>query len=212
MDYTLLGFNILTFIYIIGSITFIIGLKMLSHPETARRGNLIAAAGMTLAIFGTIFLYKDELGNKLNNYAWIFGGLMIGGIVGVLSAKKVKMTAMPEMVSMFNGMGGACAALISINEFRHLQHEDFFLVRALVPDPNDFSVAAEGVRAPAGVLITIFLGLIIGSISFAGSMIAWGKLNGRIKDFAFPGQHIVNLILLTAAVGLSIYIISDPLT
>lgn len=210
MDYTLLGFNVLTLVYIIGSVTFILGLKMLSHPETARRGNLIAAAGMTLAIFGTIFLYKDELGNKLNNYAWIFGGLVIGGIVGVLSAKKVKMTAMPEMVSMFNGMGGACAALISINEFRHLQHQDFFLVRAVVPDPSDFSVAAEGVGVPAGVLITIFLGLIIGSVSFAGSMIAWGKLNGKIKDFAFPGQHIVNLLTLVAAVGLSVYIISNP--
>jgi H+-translocating NAD(P) transhydrogenase subunit beta len=210
MDYTLLGFNILTLIYIIASVTFIVGLKMLSHPETARRGNLVAAAGMTLAIFGTIFLYKDELGNKLHNYAWIFGGLVIGGIVGVLSAKKVKMTAMPEMVSMFNGMGGACAALISINEFRHLAHEDFFLVRAVVPDPNDFSVAAEGVKAPAGVLITIFLGLIIGSVSFAGSMIAWGKLNGKIKDFAFPGQHIVNIVLLLTAISLSVYIISDP--
>ena len=195
MDYTLLGFNVLTLVYIIASVTFILGLKMLSHPETARRGNLIAAAGMTLAIFGTVFLYKDELGNKLHNYAWIFGGLVIGGIVGVLSAKKVKMTAMPEMVSMFNGMGGACAALISINEFRHLQHQDFFLVRAVVPDPNDFSVAAEGVGVPAGVLITIFLGLIIGSVSFAGSMIAWGKLNGKIKDFAFPRISTTSVVL-----------------
>src|SRR5215203_3284876 len=154
MDYTLLGFNILTFIYIIGSITFIIGLKMLSHPETARRGNLIAAAGMTLAIFGTIFLYKDELGNKLNNYAWIFGGLMIGGIVGVLSAKKVKMTAMPEMVSMFNGMGGACAALISIIEFNHFLKESFVI---RVDDPMDNSVLGQGIGVDYGMLITIFL-------------------------------------------------------
>src|SRR5215218_1902188 len=117
--------GLLTIIYLIASVTFIIGLKMLSHPETARKGNLIAATGMTLAIIGTIFLYKDELGNKLHNYLWIFGGLMIGGVVGVMSARKVKMTAMPEMVSLFNGTGGACAALISINEFRHLAHEDF---------------------------------------------------------------------------------------
>ncbi len=113
--------NLLTLIYLIGSVTFIIGLKMLSNPAKARRGNLIAAGGMALAIVGTIFLYTNEDGKKLGNYGWIFGGLVIGTIIGTLAAKKVKMTAMPEMVSMFNGMGGACAALISIVEFSHLQ-------------------------------------------------------------------------------------------
>src|SRR5689334_12062117 len=113
-------FDILTICYLGGSITFILGLKMLSNPASARRGNLIAAFGMSIAILGTIFLYRDDEGNKLHNYAWIFGGILIGGIVGTLAAKKVKMTAMPEMVSMFNGMGGACAALISIVEFNHL--------------------------------------------------------------------------------------------
>src|SRR5215470_2770639 len=112
--------NILTLCYLVGAVTFILGLKMLSHPATARKGNQIAGAGMMLAILGTIFLYRDDEGNKLHNYAWIFGGILIGGIVGTLAAKKVKMTAMPEMVSMFNGMGGACAALISIVEFNHM--------------------------------------------------------------------------------------------
>src|SRR5215211_1523091 len=111
--------NILTVCYLIGSLTFIVGLKMLSNPATARRGNLIAAAGMTVAIIGTIFLYEED-GRKLGNYAWIFGGIIVGGVIGTLAAKKVKMTAMPEMVSLFNGMGGACAALISIVEFNHL--------------------------------------------------------------------------------------------
>src|SRR4029079_3959052 len=114
--------NILTLCYLIGSITFILGLKMLSNPASARKGNLVAAAGMTIAIFGTIFLYEAN-GEKLHNYLWIFAGLAIGGVVGTLAAKKVKMTAMPEMVSLFNGMGGACAALISIVEFNHLAHE-----------------------------------------------------------------------------------------
>ena len=119
-------FSILTLCYLIGSVTFIIGLKMLSNPATARKGNLIAAAGMTIAIFGTIFLYRDEeSGERLHNYGWIFLGLAIGGIVGTLAAKKVKMTAMPEMVSLFNGMGGACAALISLIEFGHYAHSDF---------------------------------------------------------------------------------------
>src|ERR1700716_621461 len=112
--------NILTLCYLIGSVTFIIGLKMLSNPARARRGNLIAAGGMAIAIAGTIFLYRDSENNRLHNYGWIFGGILIGAVVGTLAAKKIKMTAMPEMVSMFNGMGGACAALISIVEFNHI--------------------------------------------------------------------------------------------
>src|SRR6478672_7192844 len=114
--------SILTLSYLFASVTFILGLKMLSSPATARNGNLIAASGMTLAIVTTIFLYRDEDGNRLHNYGWIFGGIAIGAIIGTLAAKKVKMTAMPEMVSMFNGMGGACAALISLIEFNHLAH------------------------------------------------------------------------------------------
>ena len=98
-----MGLNILTLCYLIGSVTFILGLKMLSNPATARKGNLIAAGGMIIAILGTIFLY-EEGGQKLGNYAWVFGGIAIGTVIGFLSAKKVKMTAMPEMVSMFNGI------------------------------------------------------------------------------------------------------------
>jgi len=172
-----MSFSVLSIIYLLGSVTFIIGLKMLSHPATARKGNLIAAGGMTLAILGTIFLYEHN-GERLHNYGWIFTGLIIGGVIGVLAAKKVKMTAMPEMVSLFNGTGGACAALISAIEFRHL---------------------SENV-VTTGELLTILLGLMIGAVSFAGSMIAWGKLNGRIKDFAFNGQHIVNQIVLAVMV------------
>jgi NAD(P) transhydrogenase subunit beta len=204
--------SILTVIYLVASVTFIIGLKMLSHPETARRGNLVAAAGMTLAVFGTIFLYQDQLtGEKLHNYGWIFGGLVIGGIIGTLAAKKVKMTAMPEMVSLFNGMGGACAALISMIEFGHYAQNNFLIKIAESYGP-DTQIGSDLLELPvrSGTLITIFLGLIIGSISFAGSMIAWGKLNGRVKDFAFKGQHIINMLLLLAAIGLSVYIIINP--
>ena len=155
--------HLLTIIYLIASISFIVGLKMLAHPARARKGNLIAAAGMALAILGTIFLFEED-GIKLGNHLWVFSGLLIGSVIGTIAAKKVKMTAMPEMVSMFNGMGGACAALIGIVEYNHLQH--------------------HGIVAPKGMLLIIVLGLIIGSISFAGSMIAWGKLNGKIKDYA----------------------------
>lgn len=189
--------NILTICYLIGSVTFILGLKMLSHPATARKGNLIAAAGMTIAIFGTIFLYRDDEGNKLHNYGWIFGGIAIGALVGTLAAKKVKMTAMPEMVSLFNGMGGACAALISIVEFNHLAKA--------AGGWTSLSESSNGL--PVGFILIILLGLIIGSVSFAGSMIAWGKLNGKVKDFSFKGQHIFNLLLLAVIVVLTTYLI-----
>ena len=178
--------HLLTIIYLIASISFIVGLKMLAHPARARKGNLIAAAGMALAILGTIFLYEED-GIKLGNHLWIFSGLLIGSVIGTFAAKKVKMTAMPEMVSMFNGMGGACAALIGIVEYNHLQH--------------------HGIVAPKGMLLIIVLGLIIGSISFAGSMIAWGKLNGKIKDYAFKGQHFFNILLLLIILALAIYFI-----
>lgn len=184
--------SILTICYLIGSITFILGLKMLSNPASARRGNLVAAAGMTVAIIGTIFLYQED-GHRLHNHLWIFAGLIIGGIVGTVAARKVKMTAMPEMVSLFNGMGGACAALISIVEFNHLN------AGVLIPGYD---------QMPVGTLLIIILGLVIGSVSFAGSMIAWGKLNGRIKDFSFKGQHIVNLLILAVIVALSFVLLT----
>ena len=187
--------SILTICYLIGSLTFIVGLKMLSNPATARNGNLVAATGMIIAIIGTIFLYEED-GQKLGNYAWIFGGIVVGSIIGTLAAKKVKMTAMPEMVSLFNGMGGACAALISIVEFNHLYH----------------AIEIPGYDVmPFGALLIISIGLIIGSVSFAGSVIAWGKLNGSIKDFAFKGQHIVNLLILAVIVTLTVILLSGQI-
>ena len=196
--------NILTLCYLVGSVTFILGLKMLSNPATARRGNLIAAAGMSIAIAGTIFLYRDDNGSRLHNYAWIFGGLVIGGIIGTMAAKKVKMTAMPEMVSMFNGMGGACAALISIVEFNHLVKR---LPEYTLFPGSDGGFAHYDLRLSQGHLLIILLGLIIGSISFAGSMIAWGKLNGSIKDHSFKGQQIFNNILFFGAITLAVILL-----
>jgi NAD(P) transhydrogenase subunit beta len=203
-------FSILTVIYLIASVTFILGLKMLSHPETARKGNLVAASGMTLAIFGTIFLYQDlDSGEKLHNYGWIFAGLMVGGVIGTLIARRVKMTAMPEMVSLFNGMGGACAALISIAEFNHFASSDFaFHISQAFPGESTVDIQDFALPLQTGTMITIFLGLIIGSVSFAGSIIAWGKLNGQIQDWSFRGQHIVNLIVLACIIGLSVFLLA----
>jgi NAD(P) transhydrogenase subunit beta len=198
--------NILTLCYLLASVTFIIGLKMLSNPTTARSGNLVAAAGMTIAILGTIFLYQDDAGNKLHNYGWIFGGILIGSIVGTLAAKKVKMTAMPEMVSMFNGMGGACAALISTVEFNHLIKETGEDGWTMYPPLSRLHETGI-INIPTGQILVILLGLIIGSSSFAGSMIAWGKLNGTVRDFSFKGQHLFNMLLLLIILALSVYLV-----
>ena len=187
-----MGISILSICYLVASVTFILGLKMLSNPATARRGNLIAAGGMIIAIAGTIFLYENE-GKKLGNYAWIFSAIIIGSVIGTLVAKKVKMTAMPELVSFFNGMGGACAALISIVEFDYLYREHR-MADTLFSDV-----------IPAGHYLAIIAGTIIGSVSFIGSMIAWGKLSGKIKDYSFKGQHLFNLIVLFFVVGMAVY-------
>jgi len=171
-------------IYLLGSVFFIVGLKMLSGPKTARNGNFLAAAGMSIAILGTIFIHTNEDGELIGNYGWIFGGIAIGTVIGWISAKKVKMTAMPQMVSLFNGMGGACAALISLVEFGHLHAE----------------------ASPATVL-TIVAGLVIGSVSFSGSIIAYAKLQEIMKKtFRLPAQNILTLVLLIATLGLTVYI------
>ena len=173
---------ILQLCYLIGSVTFIMGLKMLSHPDTARKGNLIAAAGMVIAIFATIFLYEHD-GQRLHNYVWIFGALILGTVVGTMAAKKVQMTAMPEMVSLFNGMGGACAMLISLVEYNKPELKS------------------------TGTMLVIALGMMIGTVSFAGSVIAWGKLNGRIKDRTIPGGQAINFIIFAGLIALVIMVV-----
>ncbi|MBX5439715.1 MAG: NAD(P)(+) transhydrogenase (Re/Si-specific) subunit beta [Thermoflavifilum sp.] len=195
-----MGVAILSLCYLIGSVTFIVGLKMLSHPRTARNGNLVAAAGMGIAIIGTIFLYRTDEGLPLHNYGWIFSGLIIGGIMGTVLARKVKMTAMPEMVSLFNGMGGLCAALISVNEFDHLLHV------------NPLLLVATALISGNNLILHVFIilaGLIIGSISFAGSMIALGKLAGKIGVWRFQGQQALNIAVLVITLLLAIGLLTN---
>ena len=170
--------HILELVYLIASVTFMLGLKMLSKPDSARRGNLIAAFGMGIAIFSTIFLYVGSNGNNLNNLPWIFGALLVGTLIGVYMAKSVQMTSMPQMVSFFNGMGGACAALISIIEYNHLIN--------------------SGMEVNGQHLLIILAGLVIGSISFSGSIIAFGKLEGKIGDYNLPLQRVFNLGLMAS--------------
>ena len=169
---------LLELFYIVGCVTFIIGLKMLSSPDTARKGNYIAASGMVLAIIGTIFFYRNEAGNPVGNIPWIIGGLAIGGGLGYLMAVKVQMTAMPQMVSFFNGTGGACSALIASMEL--------------------FSSS----NTEPGFLLVAYLGIGVGTITFSGSMVAFGKLDSKIKDIRSRLMPYINLLLFAVVVGL----------
>ena len=173
--------TLLQIIYLLASVSFIVGLKMLSSPKTARQGNFLAAAGMGLAIVATIFLFQSKEGTFLGNKLWIFAGIAIGTFMGTLSAKRVKMTAMPQMVSLFNGMGGACAAAISLVEFTHLNN-----------------------NSPAGMIFVVVAGLVIGSVSFSGSIIAYAKLQEIMKSTKkLPGHNLLTAGLLIGIVVLT---------
>ncbi|TYA74798.1 NAD(P)(+) transhydrogenase (Re/Si-specific) subunit beta [Seonamhaeicola marinus] len=172
----------LSIIYLIATVTFIVGLKRLGHPDTAKSGNLIAAAGMGLAIVGTIFIHDLEVPTII--YILIGIAILVGAIIGWLIAVKVEMTKMPELVSLFNGFGGASAALIGIVEFGN----------------TDISTTS------ASMVATILAAVIIGAITFSGSLMAWGKLNGKVKSvIKIPQYNIVNNIFIIAVVGLAAY-------
>ena len=187
--------SILEISYILASILFILGLKKLSHPDTARSGNLWAAAGMGLAILFTILFHKTKMEDGsfqgIHNVPWIVAALVIGSVVGWFAAKKVKMTAMPQMVSLFNGMGGACAALISLMEF---------------PKMQDHLASQHITNMMSGEALAILLGLMIGGVSFAGSMIAFGKLDERIGDIKSPILRYINLSFLVILLVFVVYI------
>lgn len=170
--------SLLEICYLIASVTFVLGLKLMGNPRSARQGNLIAAAGMGVAIFGTIFLHEKEVPMLI--YGLIGLALLIGTIAGWVTARKVAMTKMPELVSLFNGMGGACAALISLIEYPNLKNE-------------------------TGSLIAVLAGLIIGTVSFSGSIIAFMKLNGSLnKAIRLPQYNILNTIMMAVVLGLGV--------
>lgn len=188
-----LGDSVLEIFYLIASVLFIYGLKMLSHPDTAKKGNLWAAVGMFIAIVSTLFLYRHE-GEGIHNLGLIFLAIALGTVTGWIIAKRVKMTEMPQLVSFFNGMGGAAAALISLMEFPNIQQE-------LIRQHGLFNWQA----------LVIFLGLIIGSVSFSGSMIAYGKLAGKIRDIRKPILRFINVTLFVGILAFMLFIMAqDP--
>ncbi|MFQ5659895.1 MAG: NAD(P)(+) transhydrogenase (Re/Si-specific) subunit beta [Gammaproteobacteria bacterium] len=167
--------------YVVAAALFIYGLKMLSSPATARNGNLVSAIGMLIAVVVTL------LDQSIVEYQWIITGAIIGTVIGALAARLVAMTAMPEMVALFNGFGGLASLLVGW--------------AALFASGNS-----------TFTIVTIFLSIFIGGVTFTGSVIAWGKLSELIsgKPYLFAGQRIVNSILLLAIIGLGIMFSHDP--
>jgi NAD(P) transhydrogenase subunit beta len=177
--------SIVNLAYLIGATSFVWGLRQLSTPDTARKGNLLAAFGMGIAIIATMVL---PMAGAPNNYAWIIGGMVLGGIIGFFAAKKVQMTAMPQMVSIFNGLGGACAVVLAMTELVHFYSG---------------TSAMNG-----GQLFIVLTTLLIGGIAFTGSMLAFAKLQGLVWDsqVTLPKHNIINMILLAATIGVTAYL------
>jgi len=170
-------------VYILASVLFIFGLKMLGSPETARKGNLVSAMGMLIAVVVTL------LDQSIIDFKWIFVGLVLGSLVGVIAAMKVKMTAMPEMVAIFNGFGGIASLLVGSSEY--------------------LSENLLSAQHNTGILIPIFLTVVIGGLTFTGSLIAYGKLSGTItgNPVIYKGQQWINGILMAALLFLGIEMI-----
>jgi H+-translocating NAD(P) transhydrogenase subunit beta len=157
--------------YLIAAVLFVIGLKLLSKPSSARAGNLWAASGMLLAMITTLIFHRDEHGNPiyLANLILILFTILISSAIGWIMARKVKMTAMPQMVSFFNATGGAASGLVALIEYSN---------------PENTS------------LLVTLLGLVVGNIAFSGSMIAYWKLDGKIKDWTSHAMKYINLVMI----------------
>ena len=172
--------------YLVAASLFIIGLKQLGSPASARRGNQLAAVGMLIAVVATL------LEQQVLNYTLILAGVVIGSVIGAIAAYRVAMTAMPQMVGIFNGLGGAASALVAIAEFWRLLSLDLPL-----------STTA---------LITIILGVLIGGVTLTGSFVAFGKLQGILPGapLLFPLQQPLNALLLVAFLVGSVFFCIDP--
>jgi NAD(P) transhydrogenase subunit beta len=181
------GESILELSYLIAALLFVYGLKLLSHPETARRGNLWAAGGMGLAMITTLLLHKaNSEGISLTNIWIILAAIGVGAAIGWMVARKVKMTAMPQLVSIYNATGGGASMLVALLEY------------------------PAAMAGDVGSILVTVLGLIIGAIAFSGSLIAFGKLDGRVGDIMKPFMTYLNLVLLIATIALGIFIIVSP--
>src|SRR3954470_9559785 len=179
-------------LWIAGAVCFVLGLVRMNSPATARNGNLLSAGGMAVAIGATVVLIlaRQLLGDGFQATGWliIIVGVAVGGGLGLYTARTVKMTAMPQLVSLFNAVGGGAAALIAIEDYLRL--------------------SSAGTAVPLDTNIFIVLDIIIGSITFTGSLIASGKLQGLIagKPILIPGGRIVTAALAAVTVIAAVFL------
>jgi H+-translocating NAD(P) transhydrogenase subunit beta len=181
--------TIIQLVYVAAASCFVLGLHLMNTPATARRGNQVSVGGMAAAAAATLALVIHA--NRISATGWlvIAAGVLFGGGLGLYTARTVKMTAMPQLVSVFNAVGGGAAALVAIRDYMTL-----------------------GSRVAASTSVTTLLDVIIGSVTFSGSIIAAGKLQGMITSapVTFPGARIVNAMLALVAVGVGGYVIAAP--
>jgi NAD(P) transhydrogenase subunit beta len=194
-----MSMNIVTLLYLLASVCFIQALKGLSHPTTSIRGNIFGMSGMAIAVLTTAALIVELAGGAGQGMVYVLGGLLVGGAAGTLMAKRVEMTKMPELVAFMHSMIGLAAVFIAV---------------AAMAEPDAFGITEPGAGTeaiPAGNRLELFLGAAIGAITFSGSVIAFGKLSGKYKfrlfqgaPVTFSGQHMVNLVLGLATLGLGL--------
>ena len=190
------GFTPAGLLYLVATVLFILGIKRLSKVRTARSGNQLAAVGMLLAIVVT--LVSPEGGVQLD-WTTVIIGIALGGLVGGVMAKRVEMTGMPELVALFNGFGGLASTFVAVSEFwgRYGEHMN--------GTPAD---SAEGVVLGGGVwAIAIVLSVLIGTITFTGSLVAMAKLSGKISGnpIILPARHLITVVLLVGGIGAGVY-------
>ncbi|MGE8640643.1 MAG: NAD(P)(+) transhydrogenase (Re/Si-specific) subunit beta [Achromobacter sp.] len=195
----MISLNLVTLLYLIASVCFIQALKGLSHPTTSRLGNAFGMAGMAIAVLTTAALIVGlaREGTATVGLGWVLLGLLVGGTVGTLMARRVEMTKMPELVAFMHSMIGLAAVAIAV---------------AVVAEPHAFGIVAAGSMIPTGNRFELFIGTFVGAITFSGSVIAFGKLSGKYKfrlfqgaPVVFPGQHMLNLALALVMLGCGVW-------
>jgi len=192
----MMSVQLVTLAYLVASVCFIQALKGLSHPASSRTGNLFGMVGMAIAVATTAVLIVTLAGNGMG-LGYVLLGLLIGGTLGAVMARRVEMTKMPELVAFMHSMIGLAAVAIAV---------------AVVAEPQAFGVAAADSMIPVGNLLELFIGTFVGAITFSGSVIAFGKLSGKYKfrlfqgaPVTFPGQHWLNLLLALAMLAAGIW-------
>lgn len=201
-----ISMNLVTLLYLIASVCFIQALKGLSHPATARRGNAFGMSGMAIAVVTTIaliFKLKAQLGSGNLGFGLLLLGVVVGGSIGAMLAKRVEMTKMPELVAAMHSLIGLAAVCIAV---------------AVVSEPWAFNLVGFGEAIPYGNRLELFIGTFVGAITFSGSVIAFGKLSGKYKfrlfqgaPVVFSGQHTVNLLLALVMIGLGIAFVATQM-